>query len=65
MKTLNHSCRYETFAEAGYIHIFYDRHMGYHHLKEWRASKYFYGYGLIYKNTILEFVNTIKEGVKR
>ncbi len=65
--------RYETFAEAGYMHISYDPHTGQHTLKEletgnleaWSAAgRYFNGYGLIYKNTILEFCSTIRKGAK-
>lgn len=71
MKTYG-SARYETLKEAGYVHVGYNRNTGEHILKDietakleiWCANKNHAGYGLIYKNTHLEFASGTEAKVR-
>lgn len=62
--------RYDTMAEAGYTYVRYDQSAQAHILRNedgmaeiWVANKNHAGYGIIYKNTHLEFVTS--EAIRR
>lgn len=57
----------ETMKQAGYRYIAFEPFIGYHILEDidsgkkekWISNKHHAGYGIIYKNTHLEFVSSV------
>lgn len=57
----------ETLKQAGYTHAGFDKASGMHRLKDadgkielWFANKNHASYGIIYKNTHLEFASSVR-----